>query len=339
MGVGITDILQRDNISIAELKRKTLAVDAYNQLYMFITTIRGYDGGVLTDSKGRPTSHLVGLFSRMTNLMSQGLKLVYVFDGKVPDLKHKELERRKEAKMQAQKEFDAAKENEDIEGMRKYAGRTARLTKEMVKEAQQLLDLMGVPWVQAPSEGEAQATHIVKKGDAYAVLSQDADCLLFGATKMIRNLSVSGKRKMTGKTAFVSVEPELIEVEKVLKKLEINNDELIALAILVGTDYNPGGVKGIGPKKALKLIQENSIEEAFNLAKWEEHFKLDWKVIFELIKNIPVTDDYEIKFRKPDVDRVKEFLMDFEFSEQRIENSLKRLNAEEHSQTGLGEFL
>lgn len=338
MGTQITDILERKNISISELKRKTLAVDAFNQLYMFITTIRGYDGSVLTDSKGRTTSHLVGLFSRTTNLMSQGLKLVYVFDGKVPDLKHKELEKRKEAKLHAQKEFEAAKEKEDVDTMRKFAGRTSRLTKEMVEEAKQLLTHLGIPWIQAKSEGEAQATHLVKKGDAYAVLSQDADCLLFGAPRMIRNLSISGKRKMTGKTAFVSVEPELIEVEKVLNKLGINNDQLIALAIMVGTDYNPGGIKGIGPKKALKLIQENSIEEAFKIAKWEEHFELDWKEIFNLIKNMPINENYEIYFRKPDFEGVKNFLMDFEFSETRIDNSLKKINAEEHSQTGLGEF-
>ena len=338
MGVGITDILERETISINDLKRKTLAVDAYNQLYMFITTIRGYDGSVLTDSKGRTTSHLVGLFSRLTNLMGQGLKLVYVFDGKVPELKYKELQKRSEAKMQAQKEYDDAKEKEDVDSMRKYAGRTSKLNKEMVEQAKKLLDLLGVPWIQAPSEGEAQATHLVKKEDTFAVLSQDADCLLFGAPRMIRNLSISGKRKMTGKTAFVSVDPELIEVEKVLKKLELNNDQLIALGILVGTDYNPGGVKGIGPKKALKLVKENNIEKAFELAEWDKHFEISWKEIFDLFKNMPVTNNYEIKFRKPDVEGVKKYLMDFEFSETRIENSLKKLNAEEHSQTGLGEF-
>lgn len=338
MGVGITEILVKDNVSLKELKRKVLAVDAYNQLYMFITTIRGMDGAVLSDSKGRTTSHLIGLFSRAANFISEGIKLVYCFDGVVPDLKHGEIQKRKDAKTAALKEYNDAKSREDIEGMKKFAGRTSRLTKEMVEEAKLLLEAMGIPYIMAPSEGEAQASYLVKKGDAYAVLSQDADCLLFGANKMIRNLSISGKRKVSGKTAFISIDPEVIELKKVLTELNITQDQLIVLSILVGTDYNPGGIKGIGPKKALKLVQEKSFEEIFAEVKWEEQFNIGWKTIFDTIKSIPITDDYEIKFRKINEEKVKELLLDFEFSTERIENTLKKINSEEQSQTGLGEY-
>ena len=176
MGTKLKDLVVKKEISINDLSQKKLVVDTYNMLYQFLATIRTYDGSQLTDSHGNITSHLTGLFSRTTNLTQQGLKLAFVFDGKPPILKKAEQERRKEAKEKAQEEYEIAKEREDVEGMKKYAARTSRLTPEMVEEAKKLVHALGLPVVDAPSEGEAQAARMVNQGDAYAEISQDYDC-------------------------------------------------------------------------------------------------------------------------------------------------------------------
>ncbi len=163
MGVQITELLVKKEINLNELANKVIAVDSHLFLYQFLTTIRQRDGSLLIDSKGRVTSHLAGLFTRSTKLIEAGLKLVYVFDGEPPKLKHEERERRKKVKIEAQKKYEEAKKKEDLEEMRKYAARTTRLTPEMIEEAKKLIKALGIPVVEAPSEGEAQAAYMVKK--------------------------------------------------------------------------------------------------------------------------------------------------------------------------------
>lgn len=337
MGVNFRDLVARKPILIDDLKGKILAVDGYNTLYQFLTTIRSRDGGLLTDSKGRVTSHLIGLFSRTTALMQKGLRLVFVFDGKVPQLKHKELQRRAEVKQEAQKRYEEALSSGDEEEMRKFAARTARLTKDMVKQAQDLLDALGVPWVQAPSEGEAQAAHMVKKGDAWAVVSQDFDSLLFGAPRVVQNLSIEGRRKVAGSLAYKQVEPMLIDLEETLKELGVSHEKLIWLAILVGTDYAPGGVKGIGPKKGLALVkQHDSADSLFKDLKLEE--SVDWKEVFEVFKNMPVSDDYQVKWGKVDRAKVQALLVEEHgFGAERVEKVLDSI-APKKNQSSLGDF-
>jgi flap endonuclease-1 len=179
MGLAIKEILVSKEIDVGDLKGKVLAIDSFNLLYQFLTTIRGPDGSLLTDRSGNVTSHLVGLFSRTTNFMQQGLKPVFVFDGVAPLLKQQERERRAQIKQEAKREYEIAKEREDIEAMKKYASRTTKLTSEMIEDAKQLISMMGLPIVQAASEGEAQAAYIAKQKDAYACVSQDFDSLLY----------------------------------------------------------------------------------------------------------------------------------------------------------------
>lgn len=342
MGVAISTLLEGKEIKAENLKGKVLAVDAFNTLYMFITTIRGADGSPLMDSKGRITSHLVGLFSRFSNLMEKGLKFVFVFDGEPPDLKKKERARRRELKQEASKLYEEAKQKEDVENMKKYAARTAFLTKEMIEEAKTLLEAMGIPYVDAPSEGEAQAAHIVKNGDAYAVISQDADALLFGAPKVIKNLSITKRRKMPGSYNFQIVNPEMIDLKQNLQNLNLSQDQLIVLSILIGTDYNYGGVKGIGPKKGIKMVQKHDDYDAlFAEAKWSETFDIDWKKILKIFKEMPVTDDYKIKFEPANPDKINKLLVkEHEFSEERVKNTLEKLNAAKklNEQKGLSDF-
>lgn len=342
MGVSLAELVNGKPISIKELSGKTLVVDGFNMLYQFLTTIRGPDGAPLTDKHGNVTSHLVGLFSRGTKLMQEGLKLIFVFDGKAPELKHKERERRKKLKETAQASYDEAKEAEDVEGMKKYAGRTARMTPEMIAEAKELLEALGIPVVQAPSEGEAQAAYMVKQGDAWGLISQDYDCLLFGTPRMLKNLSITQRKKKPGAFATTHVEPDLITLQDTLDQLDITTDQLIALGLLIGTDFNIGGIKGLGPKKGLKLVKEYPhLKDLFNEAKWEEHFDFDWQEAFGLFTDMPVTDEYELTWRGVDPDAVRNVLVDrHDFSSTRVDSVLEKLEKQgkDRAQKGLGDF-
>ncbi|MEA3229829.1 MAG: flap structure-specific endonuclease, partial [archaeon] len=218
------------------------------------------------------------------------------------------------------------KESGDREAMHRYAGATARLTEDMLSDAKELLDTMGIPWVQAPGEGEAQAAHMTSKGDAYAVMSQDADALLFGTPRLVKNISVTGKRKLPGKNMWVATQPEIIELEKILEAFEITKEQLIITSMLIGTDYNPHGIKGMGPAKALKLVkEEKTLKNVLKKIEWT--FDSDPYKVFDLFINPDVTDDYKIKFGAADKDKIRKLLIDkHEFSEERIENTLKKLD-------------
>ncbi len=344
MGINLRDIVEKKEIGFNERKGKRLAVDTFNMLYQFLATIRLRDGSLLMDSQGHVTSHLTGLFSRTTNLMQKGVKLAFVFDGEAPTLKRRERQRRREAKIKAQQEYDAAKEREDVDGMQKYAARTSVLTEDMVNDAKKLLEGLGLPVIQAPSEGEAQASVMVRNGDAYAAVSQDFDALLFGVPCLIRNLSLSERRKLPGQLAYQSIKPERIDLQENLKALGINQDQLIALGILVGTDFNPDGIKGIGPKNALKLVKEykDDFDGLFKKVEWEKSFDFPWKEAFDTIKKFPVTDEYTLKWKEPDEEFLLKFLCDErDFSHDRVSSTLAGLAKEkaQRQQKGLGDFI
>ncbi|MBW2987204.1 flap structure-specific endonuclease, partial [Candidatus Woesearchaeota archaeon] len=242
---------------------------------------------------------------------------------------------------EALKRHKEAIEKKDIEAMKKYATRTTRLTGQMIKESQELLEALGIPVIQAPSEGEAQAAHIVKQGDADAVVSQDADCLLFGAPKLIKNLSVAGRKKMPSKLSYTTIKPEMIILKENLKNLGLSQDQLIALGLLVGTDFNPGGIRGIGPKKGLKLVREHKkdFDKLFKDAGW--NFDFEWQAPFDLIKNMPVTKKYKLKWKKMDRERVMKILCDrHNFSEERIAKKLDEVSGkqEKAKQKGLKQW-
>lgn len=344
MGLQFKELVVRKEIELKDLKGKVLAVDSYNYLYQFLTTIRSADGSALTDKQGNVTSHLIGLFSRTTALMEAGLKLIFVFDGKPPEIKIKTWEKRTAVKKEASLKLKEAEAAGDIEGMRKFAARTAVLTKEMLVDAKKVITALGLPIVQAPSEGEAQTAYLVKKKEAYASVSQDYDNLIFGCPLLVRNLSIAGKKKRMGKLAFQTVKPEMISLKEVLDHLNLSLDQLIVLAILIGTDYNPGGVKGIGPKTALKLVKEHKEDFAalFREVKWEEHYPgLKWGWLFQTIKEIPVTDDYSLKWEKINEEELIELLVKkHDFSEERVRGRLEKLRAEQGrlGQKGLGSF-
>jgi len=342
MGLNISEIIPRREISISDLKGKLVCMDAFNTLYQFLTSIRQPDGTPLMDFKKRVTSHLSGIFYRNINLLSEGIKMVYVFDGIPPEQKIRTARNRKETRDTAKERYEEAKQEEDIESMRRYSSQILRLNDEMIAESKELLEAMGIGVVQAPSEGEAEAAYLAKiKKDVFASVSQDYDSLLFGAPKLIRNLTLARKRKTI--SGFVEVKPEIIELDKVFNALEINLNQLICLGILVGTDYNPKGIPGIGQKKALQIVRQHkqpvlifkSVENQMLGLKEEDKF--DWKEIFELFHKPNVTNE-KFRFGKLDEKRIKKILVqEHDFSEERVEKQLERLRQirEEMKQKGL----
>ena len=340
MGTNLSSILTTKEVSFDDFTNKKLVVDAHNVLYQFLSTIRQQDGALLKDSKGNITSHLSGLFFRTTKLMKEKMQLAFVFDGEAPLLKKEERERRHELKKEAQRKYEEALKKKDLELMRKYASRTSVLTQEMVDESIELINALGLPAIMAPAEGEAQASFMVDKGDFFGLVSQDTDGLLFGSPRIIRNLSVSKKRRIQGTQAYETVTPVIIELEENLRALGINREQLIVIAMLCGTDFNVGGIKGIGPKKALLLVKKHKdkFDDLFEEAKWKEYFKFGWREVFNLIKEMPTSKDYNLEWKAIDENKVKEILVKrHDFSENRVDNALQEL-LKTQQQKGLSEF-
>ncbi len=323
MGVNISDIIVAQEIRMSELKGKIVAIDAYNALYQFLSIIRQPDGTPLRDSKGRVTSHLSGLLYRTANYLAEGIKPVYVFDGRPPDLKMRTIEERMKIRMEAWEKWEEALKRGEVEEARIMAQQASYLTRDMVSEAKKLLDCMGVPWIQAPGEGEAQAAYMAMKGDAYASASQDFDSLLFGTPRLIRNLAITGKRKLPRKRVYVDVKPEMILLDENLRNLGITREQLVDIGILVGTDYNEG-VKGIGPKTALKLIKKHgTLEEVMKVKGIEmENYEKIRKIFLEP----SVTDDYMLQWRAVDEDALLSFLCDeHNFSRERVLSAVEKM--------------
>jgi len=324
MGVLLTPIIVKQSLGLEDLRGKRLAVDANGELYQFLALIRLRDGSPLRDSHGRITSHISGLFYRTTRLITDyGLELAFVFDGKPPALKFAEIGRRRSIKARYDAELAQAIEAGDLAKAYSKATMTSRLTREMADEARELLRLMGLPVIQAPSEGEAQASHMAAKESVWAAASKDYDCLLFGTPRLLRFLTISGKEFLPSKGAFRAITPELIDIALLLEHYKITRSQLVDLAILVGTDFNEG-IKGIGPKKALKLVSDfGSIENM--PAEIRDEAGAAAPDIRAIFLQPDVTDNYEIQFTRPDLDGIVRFLCDErEFSRERVAAALAR---------------
>jgi flap endonuclease-1 len=326
VGVLLTPIIAKQAVTLDELSGKTLAVDGNGELYQFLALIRLRDGTPLRDSKGRITSHLAGLFYRTTRLIADyALRLVFVFDGPPPALKAAELSRRREIKVRFEAERAAALREGDLARAYSKATMTSKLTREMVAEACELLRLLGIPTVQAPSEGEAQAAHMAARRAVWAAASKDYDAVLFGAPRLLRFLTISGREFLPSRSAFRPIVPELITLDHLLATLQITREQLIDLAILVGTDFNDG-VKGIGPKKALMLVRqhrciENMPEEIRRQAGTAETVDEIRRIYLSPL----VTDEYDVARRDPDLPGVLDLLCrEHEFARERVTSALDR---------------
>lgn len=336
----MTDLVESSPIIFDDLRGKSIAIDAYNTLYQFLSIIRDRETGEpLRDSKGRITSHLSGLFYRTARMLEAGIKPIFVFDGKPPEFKHETSQERRRIRKEAEKKWKEALAVGDVEAVRTYSQAAVKLTAEMIEQSKELLGYMGVPCVQAPSEGEAQAAYMASQGIVWASGSQDWDSLLFGAPRLVRNLTITGRRKIPRKEQYIEITPELVELDKVLSSLKLSREQLIMVGILIGTDYNQGGVKGIGPKKAYKLVSEQrTFDAVFGSVSWEH--KASPREIFDFFMHAPA-EDIQPSNAKLEPDKLMRFLIDEHgFSYERIDNTLKKMDKAGVSkgQTGLGTF-
>ncbi len=249
MGLPLRPLVTAQELPWDALAGRTLAVDGFNAVYQFLATIRQRDGQLFSDEQGRVTSHLMGTFYRTTSMLEQGVLPVWVFDGKPPERKAGTIRRRIEAKEKAEEAWQQALAAGDLETARRKAAQTSRLTPAMVDELHALLRGLGVPVVQAPSEGEAQAAVLAANGVTWASASEDYDSLLFGTPRLVRGLAARAR-------SGAAPGAQLIDRTALLGSLGIDQEELIALGIVVGTDFNDGAA-GFGPKRALKLVHEH----------------------------------------------------------------------------------
>jgi len=326
MGVDLGDLSVKHTISLDSLSGKVIAVDAFNVLYQFLASIRQEDGMPLMDFSGNITAHLSGLFYRSSKLIRNGIKPVFVFDGKSHRFKEKTKEERAELKRKAQEKWEKALEEHKLREARMYAQGTSRLTHEMVEESKRLLEGMGIPFIQAPSEGEAQASVMVRKGLAYATASQDFDALLFGSPRLIRNMSITGRRKVPRQDRYIMVEPEEIRLQETLDSLGLDREKLIWIGLLVGTDFNEG-VKRVGPKTALKIVsQVKSLKEMQEhvLEKYGHEFEVDLGELVSFFMDPPY-EEVTGRFRWGAVDKekVSRLLVEtHDFAAERVEKTL-----------------
>ena len=324
MGVDFKDLVPKIPVKLEDLSGKVIAIDAYNAIYQFLSIIRQPDGTPLKDSAGKITSHLSGLFYRTSNLVEIGIKPIYVFDGIPPVLKAAEIERRRQVKVEAAVHYEKAVAKGDTEKMRMFAMATTSMKDYMQDDSRKLLDLMGLPWINAPSEGEAQAAYMTKKGDANYCASQDYDGLLFGAPRMLRNITISGRRKRGN--AYIEVVPEIMELSKTLNETGLTYEQLVDVGILIGTDFNPDGIKGLGPKTALKLIKQyGTLEDALPQIK-NASFPVEPNCIRAIFLHPEIKENYKIEWKEPNVEGIIDFMCgEKEFLEDRVRKSVQRM--------------
>ncbi|MGI0132698.1 MAG: flap endonuclease-1 [Thermoplasmata archaeon] len=315
MGLPFRDLVRSKEIPWESLAGKTLAVDAYNAIYQFLATIRQRDGRPFTDPSGQPTSHLIGLFYRTTSLLSDGVLPIWVFDGKPPDLKAGTLRSRFLVKERAQADWEKALAEGDLPTARRKAAQTSRLTRTMAEEAKRLLEALGVPTIQAPSEGEAQAAAMARDGVVWGVASEDYDALLFGGPRLVRGLAARGGR--SARTAA-----HLIDRDELLAQLGVSGEELILIGVLVGTDFNDGA-PGFGPKKALKLAQQHLGWEATLRAAGLDPGEVE--PVAELFRHPEVVPSSVPPFGPVDAALVEQILVDGHgFSPERVRAAVAR---------------
>ncbi len=327
MGVLLTPILKREQTSLRALSGRSFAVDGNIELHQFLAIIRKPDGTLFTDNSGRVTSHLIGLLTRTSSFITNyRMRPVFVFDGRPNPLKKRIIEARGEARRKAETEYAQAISRRDLSTAWSKAVMTGRVTSEVLQDAKRLLSLMGIPWVEAPEDAEAQASHMASQGDVWAVGSKDYDSLLFGSPILARFLTITGKEYLPAQRRMRPLIPELIRLHETLKLLNLTREQLVDLAILVGTDFNEG-VKGIGPKKALSLIRKHGTIEDLP-ASIKSLLDFDVDRVRDVFLHPRTVDDYKVTSSRPDLSGLVEFLVkERDFSEERVRNVAERLAA------------
>ncbi len=340
----------KEPISLDDLSGKTIAIDAYNTIYQFLSIIRGPDGTPLKDSRGNVTSHLSGLFYRTINLLEHKITPIFVFDGIPPALKQRTIEARMARRKEAAAEWEKALKKGMLEEARTHAMASTRINKEIVQSSKELLGYMGIGCMQAPSEGEAQAARLTRDGLVDASATQDYDIFLFGADVAVRNLTISGRRKLPRKNVFVEITPERVELKRLLSHLGLSQKQLIWLGMLMGTDFNEG-IEGVGPKTALKIVKgRKSLKEIVDYVneKYKGGFEVDPQEVEDTFTK-PETHGMSrgeiasaLKGAKADKAKIIRFLCDeHEFSLERVDKFADMLVGykSEAGQKGIGAWV
>ncbi|KAK9241242.1 PIN domain-like protein [Lipomyces kononenkoae] len=294
-------------------------------LYQFLIAVRQQDGQQLMSETGETTSHLMGMFYRTLRIIDNGIKPVYIFDGHPPHLKSGELAKRYVRREEAGKSMEDAKEIGDAAELDKFTRRTVRVTKEQNDEAKKLLKLMGIPYIDAPCEAEAQCAALARAGKVYAAASEDMDTLCFAAPILLRHLTFSEQRKLPITE---------VKLDETLEGLDMPMEQFIDLCILLGCDYCEP-IKNIGPATAVKLLREH--KDLDGLVKYikdhpESRYKIpeDWPYqdARELFLKPEIVDPatIDIRWEEPDVEGLVEYLVKEKgFSEDRVRNGASRL--------------
>ncbi|KCV71980.1 flap endonuclease-1 [Fonticula alba] len=311
------------HMEIKHLFGRKIAIDASMSIYQFLIAVRQADGGVLTNDSGQVTSHLMGMLYRTARMVENGIKPVYVFDGKPPALKGGELSKRSERRQQAEESLKTATEQGNQADMDKFSRRTVRVTAEHTAECKRLLTLMGIPYIEAPCEAEAQCAVMAAKGLVYATASEDMDSLTCGSTILLRHLTYSEARK---------VPIAEYSLPRVLELLELTMDEFIDLCILLGCDFCDT-IRGVGPKRALEFIRKHrnieTILENLDPKRYTVPENWPYKEVRELFRSPEVTPvaDIELKWSSPDEEGIVKFLVTEKgFNEERVRSVIQRLD-------------
>lgn len=308
---------------------RKIAIDASMSIYQFLIAVR-QEGTTLQSEDGETTSHLVGMFYRTIRMLENGIRPVYVFDGKPPQLKSTELSKRSERRAEAEKQLTEAQETGNVENMEKFSKRLVKVTARHNDECKRLLQLMGVPYVEAPCEAEASCAALVKSGKVYAVATEDMDALTFGTAILLRHLTASEAKKLPIQEFHLS---------KALQEAGLSHEQFVDLCILLGSDYCET-IRGVGPKRAIELIrQHGSIEEILqHLDTTRYGVPEGWRYqearrLF-LEPDVVGADQVELKWTEPDEEGLVGFMCgEKQFSEDRVRNGAKKLVKSRHGST------
>ena len=344
MGTQIGKLLinSRQNIQISDLSGMKIGFDAYNTIYAFLSRIRDQSrgGALFTDENGNVTSHLMGLFPRLTHFVDNKIQPVFIFDGKPPVFKEAEISTRRQSKIIAKQKQQEAIVKGEMEEAMKYAQATSKITPEILEDTKRLLAFFGIPIIHAPSEAEAQGAWLTIHGIIDAMASQDYDSFLFGCPHVIRNLGISQRRKLPNQRKFIEVPTEKILLQDLLSELKLKDrTQLILLGLLIGTDYNPKGIKGIGPKTALKLVRQfrtlepllNYLESKYDI---NEIFPFPPQILVDYFDTPEIAEIDELTISKPNTKKIQNFLVnERNFRLERIERQIKILKKSSNQST------
>jgi flap endonuclease-1 len=287
-----------NEVTYDKLQYKKIAIDISIILYQVIIAIRN-SGSDLTNKQGEITSHILGLFNKTIYLLKKNIIPIYIFDGKPPLLKNKVLQLRRNIK---EKSYIKYKECENEDDKIKYFKRTVTISRLQIQQTKELLDLMGVPYINAPEEADSQCAYLAKNGYVDGVLTEDMDILTFGSPIIYRNLSSYKKPTLE------------INLNNMLEKLDLTYDQFVEFCILLGCDYCESikfikandmyafymKFKNIPDTLNYLSEQGHNIKSYTNYLEIKEYFKTDNKII---------TNIENLELKNPNLKKLEDILI------------------------------